>query len=413
MKMGIAERSATTTRDIQALEARRVLQTYRRLPVAFVRGRGVYLYDAEGREYLDLLSGIGVAALGHSDAGLAEVLGDQAGTLVHTSNLFFHPLQGRLAERLSTASGLARAFFCNSGTEANEACLKFARRYWLTKGTSDRTEFVAFEQAFGGRTFGSLSVTWDSHYRDPFQPLVPGVTFVPIDDPSAMDRAVTPRTAAIIVEPIQGEGGVRPVPPALAAAIEAACARTGALLIADEIQCGTGRTGRMFHFPALGLTPDLVSVGKAIGGGFPVGAALLSEDVASAIAYGDHGTTYGGNLLACRAALHVLDRLEGGLLDHVAAMGPILEQGLRALIARLGIDADVRGKGLMWGIDLGRDAGGVVTAALGRGLIVNRTSESVVRLLPPYVITEADVALGLERLEAALADFLGETNGAR
>ncbi len=403
----------TKTSAIQALEAQRIVQTYKRLPVALVRGQGVYVYDAEGREYLDLLSGIGVAALGHAHPGLADALAEQARALTHTSNLFFHPLQGQLADRLTRASGLNRAFFSNSGSEANEACLKFARRYWVTKGAPQRTEFVAFDHAFGGRTFGSLSVTWDAHYREPFAPLVPGVTFVSTTDVAALDRAVTDRTAAIIIEPIQGEGGVRPVSPAFAAAIEAACARTGALLICDEIQCGTGRTGAMFHFPSIGLTPDLVSVAKAIGGGFPVGAALVSEEVASAIAYGDHGTTYGGNLLACRAALYVLDQLEHGLLDHVAAVGPVMEQGLHAIVARLGLDADVRGKGLFWGVDLGRDAGSVVTHALARGLIVNRTSQSVIRLLPPYVITEAEITIGLERLEGALSDWLGDAHAAR
>jgi acetylornithine/succinyldiaminopimelate/putrescine aminotransferase len=217
--------------------------------------------------------------------------------------------------------------------------------------------------------------------------------------------------AAIIVEPIQGEGGVRPISPALAKAIEAACARTGALLIADEIQCGIGRTGQMFAFPALGLTPDLVSVAKAIGGGFPIGAALVADPVAATIAAGDHGTTFGGNLLACRAALTVLDALEGGLLDHVAAMGPIMEQGLKAMVARLGIDAEVRGKGLMWGIDLKRDAGAVVTAGLARGVVVNRTSGSVIRLLPAYVITEAEIAEGIALLEGAIADALGGAHG--
>jgi predicted acetylornithine/succinylornithine family transaminase len=402
-----------TTGEIRALEADKVLQTYRRQPVAFVRGEGVYLFDAEGRQYLDLLSGIGVASLGHANKGLADALAEQASTLAHTSNLFFHPLQGELADRLTRLSGLARAFFCNSGSEANEACLKFARRYWFTKGVKDRTGFVAFDHAFGGRTCGSLSVTWDAHYREPFEPLVPGAAFASTSDPAALDRLVTERTAAIIVEPIQGEGGVRPVSPALAAAIERACARTGALLIADEVQSGTGRTGRMFHFPAIGLTPDLISVGKAIGGGFPVGAALVSDEVAKTIAFGDHGTTYGGNLLACRAALYVLDALEGGLFDHVAAMGEVLERGLRAIVARLGLDAEVRGKGLIWGIDVGRDAAAVVPAALDRGLVVNRTSESVVRLLPPYVITEDEIALGLERLEGALVDSLGGSDVAR
>ena len=408
MHSGTVETTATS--DIQAREARHVLQTYRRFPVAFVRGEGVRLFDAEGRAYIDLLSGLGVAALGNGSPAIAAAIAAQAGELAHTSNLFFHPLQGRLADRLTGASGLGRAFFCNSGSEANEACLKFARRYWYTRG-EPRAEFVAFDHAFAGRTFGSLSMTWDDHYRGPFQPLLAGVTFAPSDDPGALDRLVTENTAAIIVEPIQGEGGVRPIPPPLARAIEKACQRTGALLICDEIQCGLGRTGQMFHFPSLGLTPDLVSVAKALGGGFPIGAALVADTVAATIAAGDHGTTYGGNLLACRAALTVLDALEGGLLDHVAAMGPVMERGLRDMVARLGLDAEVRGKGLMWGVDLGRDAGAVVPAGLARGVVVNRTAGSVVRLLPPYVITEAELAEGLGLLEAAIADAVGGARG--
>jgi acetylornithine/N-succinyldiaminopimelate aminotransferase len=408
MSSGTVETTATS--DIQAREARHVLQTYRRFPVAFVRGEGVRLFDAEGRSYLDLLSGIGVAALGNGSARIADAIGAQARDLAHTSNLFFHPLQGQLADRLTGLSGLGRAFFCNSGSEANEACLKFARRYWYTRG-EPRAEFVAFDHAFAGRTFGSLSMTWDDHYRGPFQPLLSGVTFAPTDDPAALERLVTANTAAIIVEPIQGEGGVRPISPALAKAIEAACKRTGALLICDEIQCGMGRTGTMFHFPSIGLTPDLVSVAKALGGGFPIGAALVADTVAATIAAGDHGTTYGGNLTACRAALTVLDALEDGLLDHVAAMGPVFEGGLEAMVARLGIDAEIRGKGLMWGVDLKRDAGAVVTAGLARGVVVNRTAGSVIRLLPPYVITEAEIAEGLGLLEAAITDALGGAHG--
>ena len=408
MHSGTVETTATS--DIQAREARHVLQTYRRFPVAFVRGEGVRLFDAEGRSYLDLLSGLGVAALGNGSPAIAAAIAAQAGELAHTSNLFFHPLQGQLADRLTRASGLGRAFFCNSGSEANEACLKFARRYWYTRG-EPRAEFVAFDHAFAGRTFGSLSMTWDDHYRGPFQPLLAGVTFAPCDDPGALDRLVTENTAAIIVEPIQGEGGVRPIPPPLARAIEKACQRTGALLICDEIQCGMGRTGQMFHYPSIGLTPDLVSVAKALGGGFPIGAALVADTVAATIAAGDHGTTYGGNLLACRAALTVLDALEGGLLDHVAAIGPVMERGLRDMVGRLGLDAEVRGKGLMWGVDLGVDAGAVVAAGLARGIVVNRTAGSVVRLLPPYVITEAEVAEGLGLLEAAIADAVGGARG--
>jgi len=392
----------TVTDDVVGRESRHVLQTYRRQPVTFVRGQGVRLFDAEGREYLDLLSGIGVAALGHAHRGLSRAISEQADTLMHTSNLFFHPLQGQLAERLANLSGLPRAFFCNSGTEAVEACLKFARRYWYTKG-EPRAEFIALEESFHGRTFGSLSVTSDEHYRAPFEPLVPSVTFIPVNQPAAVKAAVSVRTAAIIAEPVQGEGGVRPLTPAFAAAINETCAKTGALFIADEVQSGLGRTGYPFYFKAIGLKPHLVSVGKALGGGVPIGAALVSQDVADTISFGDHGSTYGGNLLACRAALCVLDELVGGgLLAHIGRVGPHFEQQLKAMAARHSIVKEVRGGGLMWGLELSRDAAPVVPAALERLVVVNRTAETVVRLLPPLVITETEADEALGRLDAAL-----------
>jgi predicted acetylornithine/succinylornithine family transaminase len=392
----------TEAGDIQARESRHVLQTYRRQPVVFVRGEGVRLYDSEGREYLDLLSGIGVASLGHAHPGLARAIADQAQTLMHTSNLFYHPLQGQLAERLAALSGLPRAFFCNSGAEAVEACLKFARRYWYTRGES-RPEIIALERSFHGRTFGALSVTSDEHYRAPFAPLLTGIRWISPDDPAALVRAVSRTTAAVIVEPIQGEGGVHPLTPAFAAAIGEACASTGALLIADEIQSGLGRTGYPFYYAALGMKPHLVSLGKALGGGVPVGAALISEEVASKISYGDHGSTYGGNLLACRAALCVLDELVGGgLMAQVGRVGRLFEQRLRAMAAKYSIVKEIRGTGLIWGIELTCDAAPVVPAALERGVIVNRTAERVVRLLPPLVITEADADAALGLLDAAL-----------
>jgi acetylornithine/N-succinyldiaminopimelate aminotransferase len=393
---------ATVIDDVVGREMRHVLQTYRRQPVTFVRGQGVRLYDAEGREYLDLLSGIGVAALGHAHRGLARAISEQAETLMHTSNLFFHPLQGQLAERLANLSGLSRAFFCNSGTEAVEACLKFARRYWYTKG-EPRSEFIALEESFHGRTFGSLSVTSDEHYRAPFEPLLPSVQFIPVNNPAALKAAVSDRTAAIIAEPVQGEGGVRPLTPAFAAAINETCAKTGVLFIADEVQSGLGRTGYPFYFKAIGLKPDLVSVGKALGGGVPIGAALVSQEVADTISFGDHGSTYGGNLLACRAALCVLDELVGGgLLAHIGRVGRHFEQQLKAMAAKHSIVKDVRGGGLMWGLELSRDAAPVVPAALERGVVVNRTAETVVRLLPPLIITETEADEALGRLDAAL-----------
>jgi acetylornithine/N-succinyldiaminopimelate aminotransferase len=401
----------TEVADVQSLEARHILQTYRRSPVTFVRGEGVRLYDSDGREYLDLLSGIGVASLGHANQALSRAIAEQAQTLIHTSNLFFHPLQGQLAERLANLSGLPRAFFCNSGTEAVEACLKFARRYWYTRG-EPRPEFVALEESFHGRTFGSLSVTSDEHYRTPFEPLLSGIRFVPANDANALREAVSTSTAAIIVEPIQGEGGVRPLTPAYGAAIMEACRRTGALLIADEVQSGLGRTGVPFYFSTLELTPHLVSLGKALGGGVPIGAALISEEVARTISFGDHGSTYGGNLLACRAALCVLEQLvDGGLIAQIGRIGRRVEERLRAMAAAHPIVKEVRGAGLIWGLDLKRDATPVVPAALSRGVVVNRTAETVVRLLPPLVITSDDIDEGLARLDAALT--VVEADGGR
>jgi acetylornithine/succinyldiaminopimelate/putrescine aminotransferase len=390
----------------------------------------VYLYDAEGREYLDLISGVGVAALGHAHPGLAGALADQARTLLHCSNLFYHPLQGQLAERLAILSGLPRAFFCNSGTEAVETCLKFARRYWHTRGPQrgagaptaapamgwpsragdsargpERVELVALEGSFHGRTYGSLSVTADPHYRQPFEPLLPRITFVPRNDPARLRDSVTSATAAIILEPIQGESGIYPLSAAFAQAVNEACGRTGALLIADEVQCGLGRTGNPFCFDRLGLKPQLVAIGKALGAGVPIGAALVHEDIARAISAGDHGSTYGGNLLACRAALFFLDQLErGGLLAHVGRVGTHLEMRLRALASRHPSIVEVRGAGLMWGIELNVDAAPVVHAAITRGLLVNRTGGTIVRLLPPFIITEAEIDRGVEALDAALGE---------
>ena len=378
--------------DIRSLEAQHVLQTYRRQPVVFERGQGTRLFDDQGKSYLDFVSGIGVVSLGHANPAIAAALADQAATLVQTSNLYFHPLQGELAAKLSARTGLERAFFCNSGTEAVEACLKFARRFWFTRGETTRTKYVAFSHAFHGRTMGSLSATWDEHYRAPFAPLIPGVAFAPSDDPAALDALVDDSTAAVMVEPIQGEGGVRPIAPAMAAAIAAACRRTGALLIADEVQTGCGRTGAFLASPAVGLSPDLVALGKALGAGFPVGAAMVSRDVAAAVSAGDHGTTYGGNLLACRAALTFLDELDRGLLAAIPRLSAHLFARLRNLAGRhAGAIVDVRGAGLMAGLECAADATPIVAASLDRGLLVNRTAATVVRLLPAYIVTEAEI----------------------
>ena len=387
--------------DVKAVEAQHVLQNYKRFPVVFTRGEGMRLFDENNRPYLDFLSGIGVNSLGHAHPVLARAIADQASTLLHTSNLYFHPLQGELATRLTALSGLDRAFFCNSGAEAVEGCLKFARRFWFSQG-KPRKKVVAFSHAFHGRTMGALSVTWDEHYRTPFEPLVPGATFMENDDPAALLAAVDLDTAAIIVEPIRCEGGVRPLSPALAAAIGEACNRTGALLIADEVQSGSYRTGPFLHGQSLGMTPDLVALAKALGAGVPVGAVLLSAKVAQAVAAGDHGTTYGGNLLACRAALTFLDVVEG-MTEAMAASSTRLFERLNGLAAtRPGVVTDVRGAGLIAGIEITVDALAVVNAALERGLVVNRTSGTVLRLLPPYIVTPGEVDEAVDILDDAI-----------
>jgi len=313
-------------------------------------------------------------------------------------------LQGQLAARLSAMSGLQRAFFCNSGTEAVEACLKFARRYWYSKGVKNRTQYVALEHGFSGRTMGALSVTANAHYRDPFGPLIPGVTFVAPGDIKGLEAAVTEHTAAIIAEPIQGEGGVRPLSPEFAAAIARVTKQTGTLLIADEIQCGLGRTGRAFHFQSFGWTPDLVTVGKAIGSGIPIGAALVAEHVAKEIFAGDHGTTYGGNLLSTKAALYVLEQLDA-LAPHIRETGVLFEQKLLALQKKHPVIDSVRGAGLMRGLELKVDALPVVEAALKAGLLVNRTAEKVVRMLPPLTVSAADIEEATGILDGALASL--------
>jgi predicted acetylornithine/succinylornithine family transaminase len=394
---------ATVATNVMAVEAEHLLQVYRRGRVVIERGRGCRLFDSDGRSYLDLISGVGVAALGHAHPRLAAAIADQASTLLHTSNLFFHPLQGEVASRLAVLSGLPRAFFCNSGTEAVEACLKFGRRYWHAQGTK-RAGFVAFEHGFHGRSIGSLSVTWDDHYRAPFSPLLAEVQFVRMGDPDAVMSAVTEHTAAVIVEPLQGEGGVRPLDAATAAAIREACTRTGALLICDEVQSGLGRTGRPFYSPTLGLEPDLMAVGKSLGAGVPVAAALFSDRIAKAAAFGDHGSTYGGNLLACRAALVFLEELiDRDLISNVARAGAQFEDGLQQIASRHGHVKEVRGAGLIWGIELDQPAAPAVEAALESGLLINRTADTVVRLLPPYIISESETAEGLELLERAIA----------
>lgn len=392
--------------NVQAVEAKHLLQVYKRAPIVFTKGEGSRIYDTEGQAYLDFLSGLGVTSLGHAHPGLAAAVADQANTLLHTSNLYFHPLQGQVGRRLTALSGLPRAFFCNSGTEAVEGCLKFARRYWHTREEPARTRIVALERSFHGRTLGSLSTTWEPGYRKPFEPLLPEVVFVPPDDPDALYATIGPDTAAIILEPIQGEGGVWPLSTEFASAVTESCKNHGTLLIVDEIQCGLGRTGAPFHSARLGLRPDLMALGKALGAGVPIGAILMSQEIADAISPGDHGTTYGGNLLACRAALVFLDVLEHGGLDRVRAAGIRLFDGLQSLATQYPLIEDIRGAGLMVGLEVTEAAAvKIVARALDHRLLVNRTARRVIRLLPPLNVSDEEIDEGLRILHTVLGEL--------
>lgn len=386
-----------------AVEARDrdfVLGTYARTPFHPRTGRGARLFDADGRAYWDLLAGIAVNVLGHAHPRIARALRAEARGLLHVSNLYYHPAPGLLAERLVRASGLSRVFFCNSGTEANEAALKFARLRH-----PGRTETVALTGAFHGRTFGALSLTGHEPYRAPFEPLVPGTRFVAPNDVRALDAAVGPATAAIFLEPIQGEGGIVPLGAEFLRAARARADESGALLVFDEIQCGLGRTGSLFAFRKSGVVPDMVTLAKPLGGGLPLGAVIAGRALDDVMRTGVHGTTFGGNPLACRLGLVVLDEIEGkDLLARVARLGSWLGAGLRRLQSRCPAIVDVRGEGLMWGVELVSDATPVAQALLARGFVVGTAQKKVLRLLPPYVIPQAALAAFLAALESTLTE---------
>ncbi len=372
--------------------------------LTFVSGRGASLRADDGREFLDFAAGVGVNGLGHGHKAVVKAIRDQAGKLVHLSNLYHSQPAARLAERLSALSFPSRVFLCNSGTEAVEAALKFSRRI----GGPERAEFVAFERGFHGRSMGALSITWNAKYREPFGPLVPGVRFCPWDDLAAANEAITERTAAVVIETVQGEGGVRPASPAFLQGLRALCRERGALLVAEEVQCGLGRTGKLFAYEHAGITPDLLTLAKPLGGGLPLGAVLLREDLAAAIHVGDHGSTFGGNPVAAAAALAVLDTLTApGFVDGVARRGEQLFRGLRALKRKHAQVVDVRGLGLMAGVQFEGASGPVVKGLRERGVLATKAGDDVLRLLPPLVVKPGQVKAMLAALDAVLSGGAG------
>jgi acetylornithine/N-succinyldiaminopimelate aminotransferase len=366
---------------VVAREEAFILGTYARTALHPRTGKGARVFDADGNAYWDLLGGIAVNVLGHQHPRLVKSLRDSSKELLHISNLFYHPAQGLLAERLVRASGLCRAFFCNSGTEANEAALKFARL-----ANPGRGGFVALDESFHGRTMGSLSMTGHEAYRTPFAPLIPGVSFVAPNDIAALDAAVTSDTCAIMLEPVMGEGGIIPLTDEYLAAARAIADRKGALLIFDEIQCGLGRVGTLFAFQKSGITPDMVTLAKPLGGGLPLGAVLTGPAIEGVVKPGHHGTTFGGNPVACRLGLAVLDELDSAkLLQRVQTTGRWFETELRKLQVTTPSIVDIRGSGMMWGIELDRPAKGVAAALLEKGFIVGTARDRVIRLLPPFI----------------------------
>lgn len=379
-----------------------VLHTYNRFPVVLERGEGVRLYDLEGKEYLDFGAGIAVFSLGYGNQEYNQALKDQIDKLLHTSNLYYHVPMAEAAEKLLKASGLSRVFFTNSGTEAVEGAIKAARKYaWLKDGNTDH-EIIAMKHSFHGRSMGALSVTGNSHYQEPFKPLIGGIKFADFNNLDSVKQQITEKTCAIILETVQGEGGIYPAEPAFLKGLRKLCDEKDILLILDEIQCGMGRTGSMFAFQDYDVMPDIMTSAKALGCGVPVGAFVLNERTAkNSLVPGDHGTTYGGNPFACAAVSKVFDLFEEQqILEHVKKITPYFEEKLDLLVDKYEFLTARRGKGLMQGLVVtGRPVGEIVTKALENGLIVISAGSDVLRFVPPLVITENDIDEMVEKLE--------------
>ena len=382
-----------------------LLPTYNRADIAFVRGEGAYLFAEDGKRYLDFGAGIAVNAFGHANPKLVAALTEQAGKLWHTSNLYRVPGQETLAAKLVANSFADTVFFTNSGAEANELAFKMARRHQFVSGHPERFQIISFEGAFHGRTLAGIAATGNEKYLEGFGPKVAGFDQVPLGDLKALEKAIGPSTAALIIEPLQGEGGVRPVAPEFLRALRKLCDEKGLVLIFDEIQTGVGRTGKLFAHEWLGMAPDIMSVAKAIGGGFPLGAVLATEDAANGMTAGTHGTTYGGNPLAMAVGNAALDMvLSPGFLEHVGKVGNYLNQQLGQLVAaHPSVFEGVRGQGLMLGLKMKLPNGEFITAAREAGLIVLPAGENVVRLLPPLTLSEAEAREGVSLMNRAAA----------
>ena len=404
-KKNNAASSGAAQKSVLRDASRHLMNTYRRSDIIFTHGRGCYLFDQNGRKYLDFLGGIAVNALGYSHPDLVKVIRREAGRAVHVSNLFHNPFQGPLAAKLAKWSHMDRVFFTNSGAEAVETALKLARIAAKKKpGGATKTRFLALEHSFHGRTLGALSITHPVKYREPFEPLIPGVDFVRFNDVADLESKFTDEVCAIVIEPIQGEGGIYPVTDAFWKRSRELAAQHGAVLIADEIQCGLGRTGKAFAYQRLTGLPDIVVLAKPLAGGLPLGAVLAREAVAASFSPGLHGSTFGGGPLTCATGLAFLETVERkNILANVRARGAELKAGLKKLAVKFDFIREVRGEGLILGLDLDVDGAPYVAEALKQGLLINCTHEHILRFLPPFILTARQVKEGLSKIESVLA----------
>jgi acetylornithine/N-succinyldiaminopimelate aminotransferase len=397
-----------SSESLLAIGQRRLIANYRQAPFVLERGRGSELFDTDGKRYLDLCAGVAVASLGHGHPRLAAAIADQAATLMHVSNYFYNAENLLLADELCRATGYDRAFFCNSGAEANEAMLKIARRWFWNQGRPDRFRIIAFHHAFHGRTLGAVALTGNPKYQEGFGPPLPGVTHVDYGDFEAVRLAMGPDVAGILVEPVQGEGGVVPAPEGFLPALRRLADAHGALLLVDEVQTGLGRTGKMLGQEHDGVRGDAVALAKGLGGGFPIGALLVREELAGALPPGTHGSTFGGNALASRAGRTVLAVLEEeGIIAKVALLGERLGRGLAALAAKHPtVATGERGRGLLRGLCLaqGVDVRATLTAIQRRGVLLTVAGANVLRFSPPLVVTEAELDEGLAVVDAVLGE---------
>jgi acetylornithine aminotransferase/acetylornithine/N-succinyldiaminopimelate aminotransferase len=414
----LGETELTKLDQIRAAESRLLITTYDRNPLLFVRGQGVYIIDEQGERYLDLLSGIGVNALGYNHPVIEEAIARQSRALIHTSNLYFHEGQAELALHLTEQTGLDRVFFSNTGTEAWECAMKLARAYaGLKRGEGKQigTKFLALEQSFHGRTFGAISTTYKEKYREPFDPVVPGVEFVRFNDVADLRAKFSTEVCAILVEAIQGEGGIRPLTQEFFAEARALANSTGALLIVDEIQAGMGRTGKWCAYQHYGIQPDVTTLAKPLAGGLPLGATLCTEEVARAFHPGMHGSTFAGGPLACAVAIAVIDHIEKeNLLAHVTEVGDYFQAQLRSLAKRHGAIVDVRGRGLMIAAELDSADLAKLTVAemLKRHILINCTSDTVLRFLPPYILERAHVDTAILALDEIFTEHAAAASAA-